>query len=146
MPTVTDLSGGAANEAARKASGDFEEEILQNVKRYCYVVFYRAQLAKQLHTSEWDRDKLYSKIDFDHDGRVSLANVRKGFARFFHIHLTPSQLEMFQKSPAKEVNRETFAKGVEEVLRTTNYVGEHKDRKYTDEPATATMSNEKLYI
>jgi propionate CoA-transferase len=123
-----------------------QKKYYKTVKRYCYAVFHRAQLAKQLHISEWDRDKLYDKIDFDHDGRVSLEDVRYGIACVFHIHLTPSQLAMFQKSPGQEVDREAFARGVDEVLRTTTYVGEYKNRQYADKPSTITMSDEELAI
>jgi propionate CoA-transferase len=106
-----------------------QKKYYKTVKRYCYAVFHRAQLANQMRISEWDWHKLYGKIDFDHDGRVSLEDVRNEIARIFHIHLTPSQLEMFQTSPGRKVDRETFARGVEEVLRTNSYVGEHEGRQ-----------------
>jgi hypothetical protein len=120
-----------------------QKKYYRSVKRLCGLTFHRAQLTRQPLISEWDRDKLFDKIDTDHDGRVSLADVRNGIAHIFQIHLTPSELEMFQKSPGMNVDRDTFAKGVGEVLRMSSYAGKHKDGKYTDEFAT-TITDEEL--
>jgi propionate CoA-transferase len=137
---VVQYDGFDLHKGLEKFYGD-EAELVQkkfyrSVKRVRGLTFRRAQLAKQLHISEWDRDALFDKIDTDHDGRVSLADVRYGIAHIFQIHLTPSELEMFQKSPHMDVDKESFAKGVEEVLRMRSYAGECKDEQYTDKLAT----------
>jgi hypothetical protein len=146
---VVQYDGFDLHKGLEKFYGD-EAELVQkkfyrSVKRVRGLTFRRAQLAKQLHISEWDRDALFDKIDTDHDGRVSLADVRYGIAHIFQIHLTPSELEMFQKSPHMDVDKESFAKGVEEVLRMRSYAGECKDEQYTDKLAT-TISDEQHAI
>lgn len=95
-----------------------EGKYYNTVHRFTGSQFHRAQLAKSLKMSDWDTDKLYDEFDTNHDGTVSLEELRYGVKDKFEIRLSPSQLALFQKTPeSMYVDRETFAKGVEDLLK-----------------------------
>lgn len=98
-----------------------ERDYYASVKRFTGASFHRAKLAKKLRMSEWDVEELYDEFDLTRNGKVSLNELRKGFADLFSMELTSSQLNHFKKTEADVfVDREMFAKGVEEVLKSAN--------------------------
>lgn len=95
-----------------------EKTYYKSVHRYSGTQFHRAQLGKTLKMDDWDSDKLYDEFDVNNDGQVSLEELRHGIQDRFEIRLSPNQVGMFKKTPDSTfVDRETFAKAVEDMLK-----------------------------
>lgn len=95
-----------------------EEKYYNTVHRFTGTQFHRAQLGKSLKMDAWDCDKLYDEFDLNHDGQVSLEELRKGIKDIFATNLSQNQLNMFKKTPDDiYVDRETFAKGMSDMLK-----------------------------
>jgi propionate CoA-transferase len=104
-----------------KAVTSLEHDFYKTTKRFTGTTFRRAKLAKQLRMSEWDTDALYDEIDTNQDSQISLEQLRTAIRRMFQINLTPSQMNLFQRSPDDTtVDRETFGKAVVELLKDAN--------------------------
>ena len=101
-----------------KRTKELEDKYYKSVHRYTGSQFRRAKVAKQLKISDWDPDSLYDEFDTNKDGSLSLEELRHGVKEYFEIRLSPSQLALFQKTPESTfVDRETFAKAVENLLK-----------------------------
>jgi propionate CoA-transferase len=98
-----------------------DKEYYRSVERYHGAAFHRARLGSKLRMSEWDPSELYDLFDVNHDGELTLDELRNGMEWQFKMDLTSSELSKFQKNPGDTVvDRETFAKAVEKVLKNTN--------------------------
>lgn len=112
-----DMSKGLVDDYA-KLTNKLEEKYYRTVHRFTGTQFHRAQLATKLKMSDWDPDALYDEFDTNHDGTLSLEELRHGVKDKFEIRLSPSQLALFQKTPeSTSVDREMFAKAVEDLLK-----------------------------
>jgi propionate CoA-transferase len=115
-----DLRNGLEDEYSAKTH-ELEKAYYGSVKRFTGSQFRRAQLGKNLRMSEWDPDRLWEEFDVNHDGTLTLEELRYGIKDKFAIQLSPSQLGMFQKTPeSTSVDKKTFAKAVEDFLKMTN--------------------------
>ncbi len=112
-----DIRQGLEDEHIRRTK-ELEDKYYKSVHRFTGTQFHRAKLAKKLKMSDWDPDSLYDEFDTNKDGSVSLEELRHGVKEFFEIRLSPTQLALFQKTPeSTSVDRETFAKAVENLLK-----------------------------
>lgn len=112
-----DIRNGLEDEHIAKTE-ELQKRYYRTVHRYTGTQFRRAQLGKSLKMSEYDSDKLYDEFDENKDGFVSLEELRKGIKDRFEIRLSPKQLNMFKKTPeSTSVDRETFAKGIDKMLK-----------------------------
>jgi propionate CoA-transferase len=112
-----DIRQGLEDEHIRRTK-ELEDKYYKSVHRFTGTQFHRAKLAKNLKMSDWDPDSLYDEFDTNKDGSVSLEELRHGVKEFFEIRLSPTQLALFQKTPeSTSVDRETFAKAVENLLK-----------------------------
>jgi hypothetical protein len=109
-------------EAFAKGVAEIEKNCYTSVKRYGGAAFRRATLGKQVNVKEWDKDELFELFDTNHNGELSLEELREGMIRLFQIQLTPTQLAKFvQDKEQTEIDRESFGRGLEECLREDGF-------------------------
>ena len=115
-----DLRQGLEDKYADEVAS-LAKDYYKSVQRHHGAAFHRARLGTRLRMSEWDPNELYDFFDINHDGVLTLEEIRNGISAQFKIHLTLSDLAKFQKDPGDNlVDRETFAEGVQQVLKRTN--------------------------
>lgn len=98
-----------------------EKPYYKSVRRFAGKAFKRALVGNVMDLSKWDTQELYNKFDVDGNGSISRSELRDGLQRLFHVTLTNSQLAQcfpFNEDGSVAINREAFANGIMEVLRT----------------------------
>ena len=98
-----------------------EKPYYKSVRRFAGKAFKRALIANAMDLSKWDPNELYDRFDVDKNGSISRVELREGLHRIFHLNLSPSQLALcfpFNEDGSVAVDRESFANGILEVLRT----------------------------
>jgi len=101
------------------AVSELEQKYYRDVKRFAGTAFRRAELGKKISMAEWDPQELYDEFDENHDGSLSLEEVRDGMATKFQINLTNSQLALFRKEKDGPLftDKESFSEAVREILK-----------------------------
>ena len=96
-----------------------QEKYYASIKRYTGRAFTRAKLSSSLGMDVWDPNDLFNSYDHNKDGLLSLEKLRALFLAEFNVHLTPSQLMIFQRTPEDtKVDREVFEKGMQEIVKS----------------------------
>jgi propionate CoA-transferase len=102
----------------KTGADDAVEKWCKSVKRYSGAAFRRSRLGDQLSMTDWNVEKLYNLFDFNHDGHMSVDELRSGMDNLFQVKLTPTQLSYFVSGPDQTiVDRESFRKGLAELAR-----------------------------
>jgi hypothetical protein len=115
-----DIRQGLVDKYAAEVAS-LAKDYYKSVQRHHGAAFHRAMLGTTLRISEWDPNELYDLFDVNHDGVLTLEEIRNGMSLQFKINLTLGDLAMFQKNPGDNlVDRETFANAVKKVLASTN--------------------------
>ncbi|CAB9499997.1 Caffeate CoA-transferase [Seminavis robusta] len=100
--------------------GILQKDYYKSVKRFSGHAFKRAQIKDSLRVDAFDADKLYDEFDTDHNGTLSLEELRAGFAEYFQLELTPSTLRNFvaggEDDHEATISREKFRTGMDAVF------------------------------
>lgn len=95
-----------------------EKDLYASTKRYTGQAFQRARLKATLKMDEWDPEELFHKFDTNHDGILSVEELRDGVATHFHLTLSPENIHAFVgDSTDTVIDRERFIRGVKHVLK-----------------------------
>jgi propionate CoA-transferase len=98
-----------------------EKPYYKSVRRFAGKAFKRALLGNAMDLSKWDVQELYDKFDTDHNGSISRSELRDGLSRLFHVSISPSHMAQcfpLNSDGSVAVDRQSFASGILEVLRT----------------------------
>jgi propionate CoA-transferase len=116
-----DVRKGLDSQFTRSVKDFLEKPYYKNVRRFAGKAFRRALIGDAMDLSKWDIQELYDKFDTDNNGYISRSELREGLLRLFNLNMTPAQLVHcfpVNKDGSVAVDRESFAVGILEVLRT----------------------------
>ena len=75
------------------------------------------RLGKKLGMQSWDPKALFEKFDADHDGHLSAQEITDGMRGEFGVHLTPTQLFLFNQGQTGLVNEKEFSKAFNQIVK-----------------------------
>jgi propionate CoA-transferase len=120
-----DIRKGLESKYVEAIREKVQKPYYRNVKRFASSAFRRAELGKQMSVGEWDPAELYDEFDVNHDGTISLDEIREGMKNMFQLKLTSAELAMF-RSEGEDLpencicsNKRDFERGLKEVLKNT---------------------------
>jgi propionate CoA-transferase len=99
-----------------------QTQLYKSVTRYSGNAFQRAKLKSTLKMEDYNPDEMFDSFSSHPDtDAMSLEELRDGFLREFHIHLTPSQVHHFVEgeNPSGRIDRDAFKRGIKVVLEGT---------------------------